>query len=261
MTIEYSGGGDPDRILAMLWRRTRPADPEAKTPRGRKPRLTLDSVVAAAIALADAEGLPAMSMGRVAGSLGVGTMTLYSYVPSKAELLDLMVDEVLGERTLPAPGEPRPDGWRAQVELYAERTRAMYDRHPWLRHVSTVRPPIGPGMLAEREYLLSTLAGTGLTFAQQDAAAMAVATFVNATASLEVESAQIERATGQSHDAWWQEREALWEEYFDVERYPTMTHIWTSGGFDKGTSDATAAGHEFGFQRLLDGIQVIIDQA
>ena len=260
MTVEHSGGGDPDRILAMLWRRTKPADAGSKPALGRRPKLTLDAVVAAAVTLADAEGLPAMSMSRVATALGVGTMTLYTYVPSKAELVDLMVDEVLVERALPGPGEPRPRGWRAQMEAFAELTRTMYRRHPWLRHISMIRPPVGPGMLAEREYVLSTLAGIGLTPQQMDAAALAVTAFVGATVRAEVESEQLERTTGQSNDAWWQERTGLWEDYFDEDRHPTMTYVWNSGGFDKGTADATAAAHEFGFQRLLDGIQAVVDQ-
>jgi AcrR family transcriptional regulator len=268
MTIEYSGGGaDPDRLLAMLWRRSRaPAAPPAeseqtKPARGRRPRLTLDAVVTAAIALADTAGLPAMSMSAVAASLGVATMTLYTYVPSKPDLIDLMVDEALTERALPAPGAPRPSGWRAQVELYAQRTLEMYQRHPWLRRISTIRPPIGPGMLAEREYVLSTLVDTGLRPQQLDAAALAIGTYVDATCSRTAESDELERATGQSNDDWWHDRTLLWDEYFDVERHPTMTHIWNSGGFDKGTAESMAVSHEFGFQRLLDGIQALIDAA
>jgi AcrR family transcriptional regulator len=258
MTIEYSGGGDPDRILPLLWRHSRHVDDDTRPARGRKPRLTVDAVVAAAIALADAEGLPAMSMQRVAASLGVGTMTLYTYVPSKAELIDLMVDEVLGERALPGPGEPRPDGWREQIALYVDRTRAMYRRHPWLGRISAVRPPIGPGMLAEREYVLSVFVGLGLPVERIDEAALAVSTYVTTTASLEVESEQLERATGQSNDAWWAERTQLWEDYFDVERYPTMTAIWNAGGFDRGSREADTGSHDFGLARLLDGIELMI---
>lgn len=282
MTIEYSGGGtDPDRLLRLLWRRSRsdalahaarPGDTatsadtdsagdRTKPPRGRKPRLTLDAVVSGAIALADAEGLSATSMSAVAASLGVATMTLYTYVPSKPDLLDLMVDEALAERALPGPGEPRPPGWRAQIELYAERTRAMYQRHPWLRHISTIRPPIGPGMLAEREYVLSVFLDTALSPHQMDAAALAIATYVDTTCGRTAESAELERLTGQTNDNWWHERTQLWEEYFDTERHPTMTHIWNSGGFDKGTAESMTAAHEFGFQRLLDGIQALIDDA
>lgn len=255
MTVEYSGGADPDRILPLLWRKVRPAAAKAL---GRRPRLTLDAVVTAAIELADADGLATMSMSRLAKALGVGTMTLYTYVVSKTELIELMIDEVLLDRALPGPGDPTPPDWRDRVLLYAERTRAMYRTHPWMCRVSMIRPPIGPGVLADREYVLAALFDLGLAPQQLDAAAVAVGSFVNTTARLEVESEQLERATGQSNDAWWDDRMQLWEDYFVEERHPTMTYIWSRGAFDRGTTEATQSAHEFGFQRLLDGIESFI---
>lgn len=164
MAVRHSGGGAADRTLALLWRNHKPAtQPDGQTKLGRRPTLDLDKVVDAGIALADEQGLTAASMSGVAKALGVGTMTLYTYVPSKEELLDLMVDQVLAERDLPAPGEPRPTGWRDQINLYSEQTRAMFHRHPWLAGISTIRPPVGPGMLAAREYLLSACAVLGLS--------------------------------------------------------------------------------------------------
>jgi AcrR family transcriptional regulator len=277
MTVQHSGGGQPARTLALLWRHHQPraASGEPATPAkptlGRKPTLNLDAVVDAAIALADAEGLAAASMTRVAKALGVGTMTLYTYVPSKEELLDLMVDQVLGERELPGPGEPRPADWRDQVEVYSEQTRAMFRRHRWLAQISTIRPPVGPGMLAGREYLLSALSALsststdsnngssstvfGLAPAQINAGSLAITTYVDSAASLEADNEQLEQVTGQSNDAWWNERNELWETYFDVERHPTMTEIWHAGGFGQGTRQAAADSYRFGLDRLLDGIQ------
>ena len=246
--------GDPQRQLALLWRRHKPIG-ERPTGPGRPPRLSVDALVAAAMALADADGLRGVTMGRVAAALDVGTMTLYSYVRSKAELVDLMVDEALTEQALPGPGEPRPGPWRGQVALYAERTLAMYRRHPWLLQVSAVRPPAGPGVMAEREYVLSTVAGLTLSPDRRNLAALAIGTFVRAAASLEVEDEQTERASGQSGDAWWIERDALWEEYFDVERHPSMTDVWNAGGFERGAGDAASAANAYGLARLLDGIE------
>ena len=88
----------------------------------------ITQIVRAALAVADREGLTAMSMVRVAEEAGAGTMSLYTYVPGKAELIDLMVDAVLTERDLPGPDDPRPGDWLEQIELYAERTRAAYRR-------------------------------------------------------------------------------------------------------------------------------------
>jgi AcrR family transcriptional regulator len=269
MTVEYSGSTDPEVVLPLLWRHAGAAgsasgggsDDEPKPQVGRKPRLSIDEVVAAATAIADAEGLGVVSMTRVASSLNVGAMTLYTYVTSKAVLLDLMVDEVLCERDLPGTDQPRPDGWRAQIALYVERTGAMHHRHPWLRHVSTVRPPIGPGFLAEFEYVLGAFAGTGLEPRQMMAAANTVVAFVNDTASSKADAEHVQRTTGQSNDAWWNDRSLLWEKYFDTTRFPTMAEVHGGGGCPETTEAEMAEAHEFGLERLLDGIQMTIDQA
>nr|WP_202891833.1 TetR/AcrR family transcriptional regulator [Kribbella shirazensis] len=222
---------------------------------GRRPSLTVDDVVHAGIRLADEQGLAAASMGGLAKELGAGTMTLYTYVPSKDELLDLMVDQVLGERELPGPGDPRPEDWREQVEIYSEQTRAMFQRHLWLSQVSTIRPPVGPGMLAGREYLLSVLLPLGLSAVETNTAALAITTYVDSAASLEAESQLVERTTGKTNDAWWYERNELWETYFDVDRHPAMTAIWNADGYQSSTKEAAADSYRYGLDRLLDGIE------
>jgi AcrR family transcriptional regulator len=255
-----SGEGQPDKTLALLWRNHRQPtvladEPARKRGAGRRPSLNVDDVVQAGIQLADDQGLAAASMGGLAKELGVGTMTLYTYVPSKDELLDLMVDQVLSERELPGPGEPRPEDWREQVELYSQQTRAMFQRHLWLSQVSTIRPPVGPGMLAGREYLLSALLGLGLDALETNTAALAITTYVDSAASLEAESQLVERATGQTNDAWWYERNELWETYFDVDRHPAMTTIWHADGYQSTTREAAADSYRYGLDRLLDGIR------
>ncbi|GLY77251.1 TetR/AcrR family transcriptional regulator [Actinoallomurus iriomotensis] len=260
MTVEHSGGGDPERTLALLWRDRAAGRTDGRPPRGRRPKLTVDQIVRAALAVADREGLASMSMVRVADEAGAGTMSLYTYVPGKAELIDLMVDAVLTERDLPGPGDQRPEGWLEQIELYAERTRAAYRRHPWLREISTVRPPLGPGLMAQQEYLLSALSGIGLSPRQITAAAGTIVTFVHAAAAAEAEYEQLER-TGESAADWWAARGSFWEDYFDVTRHPTIARLWREGGFDAGTKGANAEAYEFGLRRLLSGIQAAVEQA
>ncbi|GAA3574931.1 hypothetical protein GCM10022222_69350 [Amycolatopsis ultiminotia] len=242
-----------DRTLALLWRDRTGGEP-AEPARGRRPTLTIGRIVAAAVAVADADGLAATSMHRVARELGAGTMTLYTYVPGKVELVDLMVDEVLVERQLPAPGEPRTGDWRAQVKLYAERTRAAYRRHPWLRETSWVRPVLGPGQFAGQEYLLSIMDGLGLPAREVAAAANSVAGYIDANAAVEAESHYLESSTGQSNDAWWGQRYSFWETYFDAGSHPAMNRTWLAGGFDRPTAEQAADACEFGLDRLLDGI-------
>ncbi|WP_020657421.1 TetR/AcrR family transcriptional regulator [Amycolatopsis benzoatilytica] len=243
------GGEEIARTLELLWR----AQPEPSA-RGRRPAFTIERIVAAAIGVADADGLVATSMHRVAKELGAGTMTLYTYVPGKNELVDLMVDTVLRERNLPAPGEERPPEWRAQVRVYADRTRESYRKHPWLRETSRVRPALGPGQLAGQEYLLSIMDNLGLPAKEAAAAANSVAGYVAANAAVEAESIHLERSTGQTNDAWWGQRSSFWHTYFDVESHPSMNRIWLAGGFDKPTAQQAADASEFGLDRLLDGI-------
>ena len=246
---ELSGATDPDRILPLLWRHRS----ARRATTGRPPRLSVDQVVAAGITIADQEGLAAASMARVAARLGVATMTLYTYVPSRAELVELMVDEVLASRRLPGPEDERPAHWRDQLQLYADRTIAMYRDHPWLGQVSRVRPPLGPGMLRESEYVLSTLGG--LPVAGRNTAAVAITMFVTAAARQEGENALLRRASGQSNDAWWSQRGQLWEDWFDVEQHPAMTELWNAGGFDRGPDQQAADAFRYGLGLLLDGIE------
>lgn len=222
----------------LLWRRSMPARKVA----GRPPRLTVDEVVAAAIRIADAEGLEAASMARVSAELGVATMTLYTYVPSRADLIDLMIDETLAERELPAG---------LSIPAFAARTRQMYTRHCWLTEVSLVRPPLGPGMLAEREFMIATMTELGLPVHRIDAAAQAVTAFVYAFAREAGEDARLRRVSGQSTEAWWHERGELWEKWFDVEKHPAMTALWNAGGF----ADQAQGGFEYGLDLILEGLR------
>jgi AcrR family transcriptional regulator len=248
MTSEYnySGRSDPKRSLELLWRL------ELKPSRGPKPGLSLDQIVAAAIEVADAEGLRALSMRRVAEHLGVGTMSLYRYVPAKAELLDLMLDAVDG-------GLERPDasveGWRAKLEFFARQSWDGYHRHPWVLHIVAMdaRPPLGPNILASFEAMLEAVAGIGLRGSEMVAVIKLVQGYVQGVARSSIEAIQVVEDTGVTEGQWWSERTQFWEDIFDVESFPTMTAIWESGGFNEPEDD-----FEFGLTRVLDGIEVLV---
>lgn len=232
--------------FALLWRRSRPT----RKPMGRPPRFNVDQVVAAAIRVADADGLEAASMARVAGDLGVATMTLYTYVPSRADLIDLMVDQVLTDRELPAPGV-----WRARIAQFAARTRAMYVAHPWLTEVSLVRPPLGPGMLAEREFMIAAMTELGLPVHRINRAALAVTAYVYAFAREAGEDARLRRDSGQTTESWWLAHGEFWENWFDVTTHPAMTALWNAGGFEDQDQDA----FEYGLDLLLSGIETSVE--
>ncbi|MGX1759518.1 TetR/AcrR family transcriptional regulator [Streptomyces lydicus] len=142
-------GVDPE----LLWSR-------AERPRrGRPPAHDRAAITAEAVALADAEGLAAVTMRAVAGRIGAGTMSLYSYVPNKETLLELMIDQVSGDHRLP----PEPSGdWRADLRRIAHEQRAIMHRHPWLPGALPAQQTLGPNTLAVWEYTLAALAPAGL---------------------------------------------------------------------------------------------------
>src|SRR5512140_414749 len=145
MDRDSTNNGDPRRSLELLWGRNEPGR------RGPKQRLSTDEVVQAAIALADAEGVAALSMRKVAEAVGVSPMSLYTYVPSKAELVDLMFDRVMGEAADP---DPARDGWRDKLAFIARQRWALHERHPWLLDLGLHRPPLGPNVLRKAEVTL-----------------------------------------------------------------------------------------------------------
>ncbi|NWF27235.1 TetR/AcrR family transcriptional regulator [Streptomyces sp. PKU-EA00015] len=127
--------------------------------RGRKPAFSREAITAAAVALADAEGLEAVTMRRVASQVGAGVMSLYSYAPDKETLLDLMVDHVSGE--LPTTG-PLTGDWRADLKSIGHLQRDLMLRHPWLPATLAARRTLGPNSLAFLERALAALRPTRL---------------------------------------------------------------------------------------------------
>jgi AcrR family transcriptional regulator len=254
---DYSGAGDPARSLPLLWR------DQKRGTRGPRPGLTVDQIVAAAVELADAEGLAALSMRRVAERLGVGTMSLYTDVPGQAELLDVMLDTVLAEEARP---EPLGDagGWRAGLELRAREDWALYHRHPWILQITPARSLLGPNETELFEATMSVVEGIGLSGAEMVLVVSLVAEYTRGAAQTAVGAAQAERRTGISDEDWWKAREPLFDKYFDPARYPTLTRVASTGAFEPPAGDqaytvaVARQSFEFGLLRVLDGIEAFV---
>lgn len=250
MTTEYSGSGDPKRSMELLW-----GVPD-RPRRGPKPKLTVERIVRAAIEVADAEGLTALSMRRVADELGVTAMSLYTYVPGKAELLDVMLDTVHAEAPRPADGAE--DGWRVRLERLARENWARYHRHPWLLQVATSLPVLGPNLLEKYERELAAVAGLGLTEVEMDLLVSLLGDYVYGAARSAVEAAQAERRTGMTGEQWWQTYAPLLEQVFDPDRYPIAARVGGVSGAEYGAPSDPARSFEFGLQRVLDGIEAFV---
>ncbi|GAA0943500.1 TetR/AcrR family transcriptional regulator [Actinocorallia libanotica] len=231
--------GDPDHAVELLWREG-----------GARPRqgLSLDRIVRAGVALADAEGLAGLSMRKVAERLGFTTMSLYRHVPGRDQLIDLMCDEVAAE----AGAAPEEGDWRTRLEACAREGWELRRRHPWLAEVRGGRHIPGPHAIARYERMLSAVVDTGLTPAEVIAVVGLVGRFLDSEALLLVEAAEAERRSGVSHEEWWGGRDALFER---LPAYPTITRLWEEGGFDDPEDP-----FEFGLARLLDGISLMIHE-
>ena len=182
MAPEYLGRGDARRSMELLWGRSVPAT------RGPKAALELATVIRSAIELADAEGLDAVSMRRVAERLEMGTMSLYTYVPGKGELLDLMVDTVYGERTDEAIVDPA-SGLRARLDALARHQWAFFQRHPWALSIASGRSVLGPNEAESYDHALSAVADLGIPAREAVAIVDAISMFVRGAARDAAEAA------------------------------------------------------------------------
>lgn len=244
--MERSGAGDPARTLALLW-----GVPVDGGRRGPRPGLDVDAVTTAAIALADASGLAAVTMRRLAGELGVAPMTLYTYVPGRAELLDLALDAVYRDATrTDTTGRP----WRERVAAVAEENRALVLAHPWVAEVATARPVLGPGQMAKYEHELAAFDDTGLDDTDTDAAL----TFVVDVAVAAARAEQAARSATGTDAAWWEANAPLLERVLDPAAYPRAVRVGTAAGTANDSARDPDRAWHFGLERLLDGLAGLV---
>jgi len=237
------GGADLALTMDLLWG-TKPA-----ASRGRKPGMTIEAIVAAAIELADAEGVDGLSMRRVADALGVGTMSLYRYVRSKADLWELMVETVLADD---APDAVTGD-WRARLERFARTGFEGYRRHPWLLRMSVRRGPMGPNQTTALEAILTALSGIGLTPGEMMAVVGLVTGYVRSAAQQAVDDAALAARSGRTDEQFWTEFAPLLDARLDAATYPTLTSMWRSTELD------WVDQFEFGLRRVLDGVATLVE--
>ncbi|SFP87186.1 regulatory protein, tetR family [Amycolatopsis arida] len=251
MPTERSGAGDPARTLELLWR-----DPADQPRHGPRQGLTVDAVVDAAIRIADADGLETVTMRRVAQELGVAPMTLYTYVPGKAELLDLMLDTVY--RRMPrtdTTGRP----WRERLETVAEENRTLFEAHPWAAAISTGRPPLGPGAIAKYEHELSALDGLGLDDVEMDAALTHLLTFVQSCARAAAEAASARQDSAMTDEQWWVANAPVLARVLDGTRYPLASRVGSAAGGTHGGAQSASHMYRFGLPLVLDGLAALIE--
>ncbi len=247
------------RRSELLWE-----DP-LRPSRGPRPALSRADVVQAAISIAAAEGLAALTMHAVAKRLGFTTMALYRYFPHKDALIDASVDAGMGAP--PAREGPR-EGWRQEVKHWAYAKRAMLTSRPWLAELPFVAAPHGPNWLSWHEAFLRTIADTGLSPEDMMDVLSVVHGYVSGSCDTAISLARA-RSRGISMEEWAQAVSADLCRAINDPRYPIMSAILTSasGGISAGSPLPARAGRprtmdesfDFGLERVLDGIQDYMD--
>jgi AcrR family transcriptional regulator len=240
--------------LDLLWGR------RGRGQRGPKPGLSVDAIVAAAIRIADAEGLEAVSMAHVADQLGFTTMSLYRHVTSKEELLQLMWNgSAQGAEGLVITG----DDWRARLRMWAMVQRTMIDQHPWITQMPMAAPPMAPNSLAFVERGLEAMDGSGLADADKLRVIGLISSYTLSEARMAHDAARAARqaqaaaAAGEPQPAWtWEE---LVREVADEQTYPRLHRLAWSGGVGEDPSGWDEQEEfRFGLDRILDGVAALI---
>jgi AcrR family transcriptional regulator len=210
----------------------------AQRTRGPKPAMSIEQIADAAIAIADAEGLAAASMQRIAADLGYTKMALYRYLPGKAELVAVMLERGLGP-----PPDLAADDWRATLTEWCRVLLAQCLRHPWAQQAMLGPRPLGPNELAWMERGLAVLPA-GLTGSER-LDALAVLSLhtrtLAAQASNRQHEAELNAAIG-----------AVLAEHAD--RFPAIAAAMADAGDPSGQDQA----FDFGVARILDGLEVLI---
>lgn len=256
-------------LVAALWGAREPGR------RGPRPGLTVPGIVAAAIELADTEGLAAVSMARVAQTLGVTTMALYRYVANKDELLARMYDAGLADdpgdvRVLP-PAPADAPAWRTGLHAWFEHQLALVARHPWLMQAVAANPPFGPHHIAVLETGLAALEDTPLsTSARTDVlgAASLLTLGEGMLLAASIAAARLaaappaEASAPPSDDAPRHpaliDYDTLLRQVTTPDSHPQIARALAAGAFRDDAGDTGAA---FRVALFLDGVAALIDRA
>ncbi|MGV9970106.1 TetR/AcrR family transcriptional regulator [Nocardia beijingensis] len=223
----------------LVWERPEPPNRPVPAP------LSRERIVRAAIRLADADGLEAVSLRKVAAALDVGPMRLYGYIATKDELLDLMIDAVYAEI------RPTGNSRREVLRSVAETTRQAVHQHEWLADLLGRRPQLGPNALARGEAVIAALDGVDVDIVMP--VVTAVDAYVIGAVRREIAERRAERATGMDERQWQAAYGPYLERAFATGRYPALATVIR----DAAHLDADQT-FQTGLDFLLDGIEARI---
>jgi AcrR family transcriptional regulator len=212
--------------------------------RGPKPAFRLGDIVEAGVAIADRDGLSALTMAGVAERLGVTTMALYRYVPSKGVLVDLVADSVLTR-----PPKASGSSWRMDISAWARAHLALVRRHPWLFEIISTRASVGPNWARWLDAGLECLQSLPFSASEKFAILLLVDGHFRASAQVLVGA----KASGE----WAQNFGRMLQVAAGNPRYPALSAMMAAGEFEVAGLGLEQM-FDFGLERLLDGIEASI---
>ncbi|MCO5992070.1 TetR/AcrR family transcriptional regulator [Actinoallomurus rhizosphaericola] len=230
----------PTEYVNIWMRPERPA-------RGPKPAYSRAQITEAAVRIADAEGLEAATMRRIAAEIGAGAMSLYRYVPSRDDLLELVADRLMGE--IDVEGMPSGD-WRADLTRYADGLRAMWLRHPWIATVNRSLPGLGPNQLLLIDRVMGVL--DPYVSIDENLGLMAILNgYVEGAAREEVSGAEEIRRSGLSESEWTARTYPRVQQVAESGKYPIFTKIVMEARRPRLSREEQ---FRYGLERVLDCI-------
>ncbi|MEU8634089.1 TetR/AcrR family transcriptional regulator [Amycolatopsis sp. NPDC048633] len=225
--------------------------------KGPKRGLSLEQIIEAAIDVANAEGIGGVSMGRVARELGASAMSLYRYLASKEELLALMIDGAFGQLDVAEDGE---GSWRVRLERWAEFELSAYRRFPWVLRIPVTGAPIMPHQLRFLERGLRTLGGTGLAEQDKLSAVLLVTSFTRSFAMLSGDITAAFESDDPTTARVMPRYGELIRKLTTRAEYPALHAVIDAGTFDDEEFDGLEHDFRFGLERVLDGIEALINR-
>ncbi len=233
-----------DSFIGSVWLKP------PRAPSGQ-PSLSRDQIVRAAMEILDAEGLAGLSMRRLGTKLGSGATSLYWHVAHKEELLELVVDEVLGEVYVPEPGDT---SWRVGASVWANGMRAALLRHPWVIGLLGLHPTLGPNAMRLGERMITLFTAAGFTGIELSHASAVLNSHAIGSATSEAAIKGALKRTGKTYADVAEEvepyLEALAPENPNYEKWRREV-----GPMQRDPEQLLADSYAFGLERVLDGLE------
>jgi AcrR family transcriptional regulator len=222
--------------------------------RGPKRELSVNQIVEAAIEIADKEGLTALSMSRVASSLGFTTMSLYRYIPSKDDLLLLMQDKV---SDIDYPLEEQEADWREKMRQYVKICINVFQVHPWFSDIPITSVPLTPNQLKIVDIALRTTRNLPLTNYEKMSIVLLLSGYSRWCGTIMKDMNMAIQAGKSPTSISGLDYSSALKKLVTQERYPDLYPVLMSGAYTEENEDENTIGDDFdfGLERILDGIE------